>query len=272
MRRYMTYANIVSTMALVFAMGGSALAVKHYLITSTSQIKPSVLARLRSNGHRGPAGPRGAAGARGPQGTEGPSTLSAAEASQLKAMLPYVHFVPSGIGGRATIQFAGVNVQIVNGMGATSTTNGSGNLIIGYGETYGGAATSGAQSGSHDLILGEDQTYTSYGDLLAGRGNRVLAAPYASITGGEGNLVEGESAEVVGGNGNDAEGRLSTVAGGLGNIAHGYGAFVGGGWINYASGNVSVLLGGRQNNAGGVGSAIVGGIAQSTPNEYETLP
>jgi hypothetical protein len=271
MRRFMTYANVVSTMALVFAMGGSALAAKHYLITSTSQIKPSVLARLRSEGRRGPAGPRGGAGVRGPQGPEGTSKLSAAEASQLRSMLPYVHLVSSGIGGKATIQFTGVNVQIVNGTGVTSTTNGSGNLIIGYGETSGGSATPGAQSGSHDLILGEKQTYTSYGDLLAGNDNRVLA-PYASITGGETNLVEGYSSEVAGGSGNDAEGRLSTVAGGNDNIAHGREAFIGGGGSNYAFGDASVLLGGRQNNAGGVGSAVLGGIGQSTPNAYETLP
>jgi hypothetical protein len=35
-RRHLSYANVVATMALVFAMSGSALAAKHYLITSTS--------------------------------------------------------------------------------------------------------------------------------------------------------------------------------------------------------------------------------------------
>ncbi len=268
MRRHMTYANIVATMALVLAMGGSALAAKHYLITSTSQIKPSVLSRLRADGRRGPTG---RPGARGPQGPEGTSSLSAAEASQLKAMLPYVHLISAGIGGKPTVQFSGVNVQIVNGTGVTSTTNGSGNLVIGYGETSGESATPGAQSGSHDLILGENQTYTSYGDLLAGNDNRVLA-PYASITGGETNLVEGYSAMVSGGIGNDAEGRLSSVAGGGENIAHGREAFAAGGTVNSAVGPGSVVLGGRQNTTGGVGSAILGGIEQSAANPYETLP
>ena len=37
-RKHLSYANVVATFALVFAMGGSAIATKHYLITSTKQI------------------------------------------------------------------------------------------------------------------------------------------------------------------------------------------------------------------------------------------
>jgi hypothetical protein len=61
--------------ALFFALGGSAIAAKHYLITSTKQIKPSVLKSLKGNvGHAGPAGPvgpTGPAGATGATGKEG---------------------------------------------------------------------------------------------------------------------------------------------------------------------------------------------------------
>lgn len=46
-RRHLSYANVVATVALVFAMSGGALAAAHYLITSTSQIKPSVLRTLK---------------------------------------------------------------------------------------------------------------------------------------------------------------------------------------------------------------------------------
>jgi hypothetical protein len=42
-RRHVTYADVAATLALVFAMSGGALAAKHYLLTSTKQIKPSVL-------------------------------------------------------------------------------------------------------------------------------------------------------------------------------------------------------------------------------------
>jgi hypothetical protein len=69
-RRHMTYANVAATLALVFSMAGGALAAGHYLITSTSQIKPSV--RRALHGARGPAGAQGPQGVPGPQGLQGP--------------------------------------------------------------------------------------------------------------------------------------------------------------------------------------------------------
>ena len=45
-RRRATYANVVATLALVFAMSGGALAAARYIITSTKQIKPSVLTAI----------------------------------------------------------------------------------------------------------------------------------------------------------------------------------------------------------------------------------
>ena len=57
----------VSVVALVFGMTSGAFAAK-YLITSTNQIKPSVLKKLK-----GPKGATGAAGAQGPAGPQGPA-------------------------------------------------------------------------------------------------------------------------------------------------------------------------------------------------------
>ena len=65
-------ATIIACIALFFALGGTAIAAKHYLITSTSQIKPSVLKKLKGQaGKPGPAGPAGAPGATGAQGATG---------------------------------------------------------------------------------------------------------------------------------------------------------------------------------------------------------
>jgi Collagen triple helix repeat (20 copies) len=68
-RKRCTYANVAATMALFFAMSGGALAAGHYLITSTKQIKPSVLSSLK--GKAGPAGKNGTIGANGAQGPTG---------------------------------------------------------------------------------------------------------------------------------------------------------------------------------------------------------
>ena len=43
LRRKLSYANVTATLALVFAMSGGALAAKHYLLNSTSQVNPRVL-------------------------------------------------------------------------------------------------------------------------------------------------------------------------------------------------------------------------------------
>jgi len=88
-RRHLSYANVAATMALVFAMGGTAIAAKHYLITSTKQIKPSVLKALTGNtGKTGPAGPQGIPGAPGGTGSTGKEGPQGPGATQLDLELP----------------------------------------------------------------------------------------------------------------------------------------------------------------------------------------
>ena len=85
-RRHMSYANVIATLALLFAMSGGALAASHYLITSTKQIKPSVLASLK--------GKNGANGAQGAQGAQGPAGLAGS---------------PGAAGGKGDTGTAGTN-------------------------------------------------------------------------------------------------------------------------------------------------------------------
>jgi hypothetical protein len=78
----LSYANVAATLALVFAMSGGALAANHYLITSTHQISPKVLKKLKGRtgrtgktgktGLSGATGLTGATGKEGPRGNEGP--------------------------------------------------------------------------------------------------------------------------------------------------------------------------------------------------------
>ena len=76
-RKRLTYANVVATLALVFAMSGGAYAASKFLITSTKQIKPSVLASLK--GKSGAAGAAGAQGPAGPGGAQGPAGAAGKE-------------------------------------------------------------------------------------------------------------------------------------------------------------------------------------------------
>jgi Collagen triple helix repeat (20 copies) len=75
----MTYGNVAATLALIFAMTGSAVAATHYLITSSKQISPKVLKELKAPGKTGATGPAGSSGAQGPQGVPGPSGAAGAK-------------------------------------------------------------------------------------------------------------------------------------------------------------------------------------------------
>lgn len=72
-----SYANVVVTLALVFAMSGGAYAAGKYVVVSTKQISPKVLKQLSGKvgptGKTGPGGPAGSPGPGGPTGSTGPT-------------------------------------------------------------------------------------------------------------------------------------------------------------------------------------------------------
>jgi hypothetical protein len=211
-----------------------------------------------------------------------------AELEKLDKILPHVSYVESGVGGKPTIQFSGVNVQVVNGEGQTLSANGEGNLVIGYDERRAEGCSQlpcpfTPQTGSHNLVLGEGQTFTGDGGIVAGRANKI-SGPFdfvsgefnvaegvsASVTGGRGNAATGEGASVTGGEQNEATDRFDSVTGGRANKATGYDDSVTGGEENTASatavhpisgeftGGASVS-GGLQNAASQVDASISGG-------------
>jgi hypothetical protein len=93
MRRRLNYANVVATLALVFAMSGGALAAHHYLINSTKQINPKVLKKLKGNaGKTGATGPAGAPGAAGKEGSVGKEGAKGAPGSAVA----YAHIESNG--------------------------------------------------------------------------------------------------------------------------------------------------------------------------------
>ncbi len=217
-------------------------------------------------GAEGKAGAEGKPGAEGKQGEAG-SGMSAEELAQLKALLPHLTLIASGVDGKPTIRFSGVNVQIVNGEGKTATVNGEGNLVIGYDEN----PAKHAQTGSHDLILGEQQTFTSYGGIDAGF-NNAISAEFASILGGGENSATFREATVAGGFKNVAANENATVAGGYNNTASSKYATVTGGRANIATNEAALVSGGFKNSASGVFSSVFGGKEQTATKEYEVGP
>ena len=151
------------------------------------------------------------------------------------------------------VQLTGVNVQIVNGMGTTATTNGAGNLIIGYNEdepyargtctvsvlglndTYektcisdGGTFTR-SLSGSHNVVIGFGHGYSSFGGMVVGEAN-LITGRFAVVSAGAGNTASGDYGGVSAGGSNTASGGYSGVSGGFGNTASGsFGSSVSGG-------------------------------------------
>ena len=183
----------------------------------------------------------------------------AKEQKKLLSILPHINYEAEGVGKKPTIQFTGVNLQVVNGSGVESTLNGTGNLILGY------DPTPGAQTGSHNLLLGSSSSYSSYGGIVGGSGNNKISGAFASILGGTGNTASGFASTITGGNSNKTTSNYSTVSGGCANLAGtgtptanaycteathtGYFASVGGGTGNQAEAENSTVSGGAFNLA-----------------------
>jgi hypothetical protein len=187
-------------------------------------------------------------------------------------------FVASGVGGKPTVVFPGVNVQIVSGSGSTAgPVNGEGNLIVGYAENPNGFS----QAGSHDLIVGSGNGWDSYGEIVGGKDNEATgkfatlvglankASGTASLAAGANNTAKGAESSVLGGHFNIARGDFGSVLGGCENLAGsgtplsgsclGDAQSVLGGFENTASGLESTVSGGAVGTASGVGASIAGG-------------
>ena len=196
----------------------------------------------------------------------GSSSFSPEEEATLKSVLPHIKYVAAGVGGKPTVQFSGVNVQIVNGEGKTASVNGEGNLVIGYDEN----AQSRPQTGSHNLILGEQQEFTSFAGILSGFEN-AMTARFATAIGGEYNTVSAANASITGGESNLASGPVSSVSGGFDNTASGPAASITGGEGGKASGEYSSITAGRENSASGPLSTVSGGVENRSLGFYTSV-
>ena len=69
-------------------------------------------------------------------------------------------------GGPNEVVITGANLRIVNGLGTTGTTNGLGNLIVGYNESRVSFGTD-IRTGSHNVVVGTENNFSNFGGLLA---------------------------------------------------------------------------------------------------------
>jgi hypothetical protein len=246
-RRHLSYANVVATMALAFTMGGSALAADHfvgsaakakpkeftpepksrefsYVITSRSQISPRVLAELRVAGKAGRAGPAGSPGSQGPAGLAGTPGSEGKPGERGTPGEPGLSVLSKA--EQEKLQSILPYVRFVaSGVGGKPTIQFSGanvQIVNGEGKT---ATTNGAgnfiigydeepgsQTGSHNVIMGPEDGYASYGALIGGRDNRALS-PYGFVA-GIANKTGGEGSAVSGGFENTAGFAFSSIFGG----------------------------------------------------------
>lgn len=121
--RRITPATVLAVIALILALGGSAIAAKRYIITNTQQISPAVLKKITAmaaqqssagsagaggaEGPKGPAGDKGATGDKGPEGPPGPQG-------------------PPGSGGGGSVSSGDAEWAVVNGTGTAARISDAG--------------------------------------------------------------------------------------------------------------------------------------------------
>ena len=107
----------------------------------------------------------------------------------------------------------GANLRLLNGMGVTETTNGTGNLIVGYNEPR--EEGENRRTGSHNVVVGKQHQFSSFGGLVVGLQNEIRGA-FASVSGGVRNTAAGEHAAISGGRDVRQEAKEGWAAGSMG--------------------------------------------------------
>lgn len=160
------------------------------------------------------------------------------------------------------ITISGANLNLNNGTGSSWSTNGLGNLTVGYNELRNDGSDS--RSGSHNIVRGIYNNYNGYCGSVGGEHNQIglngvvlngynnsATGSWATIVTGLNNASTGTYSLVASGEVNSATGLNAVVMTGFGNLASGTGAAVGGGWGNVADGTFSVVGGGRSRGVSG---------------------
>jgi hypothetical protein len=167
----LTYANVVSTLCLFVLLGGSAYAANRYLITSTSQIKPSVLAQISGPGDaaaakkkkqkRGPPGPQGPTGPVGPGGVAGTARAYAlVTGNTFFPCSTNCNLATAYTKGVSNATHASMGIYCVNAPGIDRTTTPALVQVAANGTTNPGTAAATIETNAPDCTAGfEVKTY-----------------------------------------------------------------------------------------------------------------
>ena len=90
------------------------------------------------------------------------------------------HKLTHGTNSAEEVTSTGANLRILNGLQATETTNGLGNLLVGDNELRG---ATDVRTGSHHSIVGVQHNCTSFGGLVVGHAH-AMRGQYAVVRGG----------------------------------------------------------------------------------------
>ncbi|RMF30819.1 MAG: hypothetical protein D6759_11170 [Chloroflexi bacterium] len=185
--------------------------------------------------------------------------------------LPGTHFLGTTDNVTLTLAVSGTTALRLE------PTDGTPNLIGGYGGNRVTAGVKGATLGGGGAAIGINRVTDDYGTVGGGYGNRAgndagttNDAPYATVGGGQSNTASGTTATVGGGYLNTADGFRAAIVGGYANDASGSYAFVGGGYNNDISlfGPYTVIGGGYNNTASGYYAVVPGGYANEAEGKY----
>jgi hypothetical protein len=217
--------------------------------------------------------------------------IAALQASNVPGLASYVS-VDQSVPSRPIVRVAGANLQVVNGTGTTNSTNGVGNVIVGYDDARpgnaapqcslgaytdqgtcqgnGGTWAVDLKSGSHNVVIGPKHNYSQYAGLVVGLQNTISGA-WSSVSGGQENTASGGVASVSGGYQNFAAGAGASVSGGTANQAAGYATSVSGGLGNTASNNAAAVSGGQYNVASGYAASVSGGELSTASSYFSSV-
>jgi hypothetical protein len=136
---------------------------------------------------------------------------SAADQQTLIDLLPYVSFKASGIGGKPTVVFKGINVHVVRRDDTSvSGSDGTGNLVIGRDSNPFGYL----RTGSENLVVGTGNGWQTNGNALVGYYNYAEGGSGGFVSGSSNHLNSGVGSAILGGFNNYTRANYTAIVGG----------------------------------------------------------